>query len=124
MGKFYGESAQIPAGPGPGPASERGVIVSQLFTGVWLGEFAGIRPRSCFYKCRRYSTMLITHHEDDLGLAYDIFRKFAEGGPIWIETVRGMETCKSRLHDLVLRNHGEYFAFDPLHSRVVAQSAQ
>ena len=68
--------------------------------------------------------MLITHHEDDLGLAYDIFRKFAEGGPIWIETVRGMETCKSRLHDLVLCNHGEYFAFDPLHSRVVAQSAQ
>jgi hypothetical protein len=56
-------------------------------------------------------------------LTYDIFQKFAEGGPVWIETVQGLETCKSRLHDLVLRNPGEYFAFDSSNSRVVASSS-
>jgi hypothetical protein len=61
--------------------------------------------------------------EDNLKLTYDIFRKFAEDGPIWIETVQGIEKCKSRLLDLVQRNPGEYFAFDPLHSRVVANSS-
>jgi hypothetical protein len=34
-----------------------------------------------------------------------------------------MEKCKSRLLDLVQRNPGEYFAFDPVHSRVVANSS-
>ena len=62
--------------------------------------------------------------EDDMKLTYDIFRKFAEDGPIRIETVQGIETCKSRLLDLVQRNPGEYFAFDPLHSRVVAESSK
>jgi len=62
--------------------------------------------------------------EGDMKLTYDIFRKFAGDGPIWIETVQGIETCKSRLHDLVQRNPGEYFAFDPLHSRVVAMSSE
>jgi hypothetical protein len=61
--------------------------------------------------------------EVDMKLTYDIFRKFAEDGPIWIETVQGIEKCKSRLLDLVQRNPGEYFAFDPLHSRVVAHSS-
>jgi hypothetical protein len=61
--------------------------------------------------------------EDNMKLTYDIFRKFAQDGPIWIETVQGIETCKSRLHDLMQRNPGEYFAFDPLHSRVVANSS-
>jgi hypothetical protein len=67
--------------------------------------------------------MPVTKAEDDMKLTYDIFRKFAEDGPIWIETVQGIETCKSRLLDLVQRNPGEYFAFDPLHSRVVANSS-
>lgn len=62
--------------------------------------------------------------EEDMKLTYDIFRKFAEDGPIWIETVQGIEKCKSRLLDLVQRNPGEYFAFDPLHSRVVAESSK
>jgi hypothetical protein len=61
--------------------------------------------------------------EDNVKLTYDIFRRFAQDGPIWIETVQGIETCKSRLLDLVQRNPGEYFAFDPLHSRVVANSS-
>lgn len=61
--------------------------------------------------------------EADMKLTYDIFRKFAEDGPVWIETVQGIETCKSRLLDLVQRNPGEYFAFDPVHSRVVANSS-
>jgi hypothetical protein len=61
--------------------------------------------------------------EDNMKLTYDIFRKFAQDGPIWIETVQGIETCKSRLLDLMQRNPGEYFAFDPLHSRVVANSS-
>ena len=67
--------------------------------------------------------MPVTKPEEDMKLTYDIFRKFAEDGPIWIETVQGIETCKSRLLDLVQRNPGEYFAFDPLHSRVVANSS-
>src|ERR1700679_1469708 len=62
--------------------------------------------------------------EGDMKLTYEIFRKFAEDGPIWIETVQGIEKCKSRLLDLVQRNPGEYFAFDPLHSRVVAESSK
>jgi hypothetical protein len=61
--------------------------------------------------------------ESDVEFTYDIFRKFADGGPIWIESVYGMESCRSRLVDLVQRNPGEYFAFDPLHSRVVAISS-
>lgn len=61
--------------------------------------------------------------EADMKLTYDIFRKFAEDGPVWIETVQGIEKCKSRLLDLVQRNPGEYFAFDPVHSRVVAISS-
>jgi hypothetical protein len=61
--------------------------------------------------------------EDDMKVTYDIFRKFAHDGPIWIETVQDIETCKSRLLDLVRRNPGEYFAFDPLNSRVVADSS-
>jgi hypothetical protein len=69
------------------------------------------------------ATMLRAKAEDDMKFAYDIFRKFAEGGPVWIETVHGMDTCKSRLHDLVRRNPGEYFAFDPSISRVVANSS-
>jgi hypothetical protein len=60
--------------------------------------------------------------EEDMKLTYDIFRKFAGDGPVWIETVQGIEKCKSRLLDLVERNPGEYFAFDPVHSRVVANS--
>jgi hypothetical protein len=60
--------------------------------------------------------------EEDVTFNYDIFRKFSEG-PVWIETVHGIEKCKSRLLDLVQRNPGEYFAFDPLHSRVVATSS-
>jgi hypothetical protein len=67
--------------------------------------------------------MLPANPEGHMKFTYDIFRKFAEGGPIWIETVHGMDTCKSRLHDLVLRNPGEYFAFDPSISRVVANSS-
>lgn len=61
--------------------------------------------------------------EGDMKLTYDIFRKFTHDGPIWIETVQDLETCKSRLLDLVRQNPGEYFAFDPLHSRVVANSS-
>jgi hypothetical protein len=45
--------------------------------------------------------------EGDMKLTYDIIEK-----------------CKSRLLDLVQRNPGEYFAFDPLHSRVVAESSK
>jgi len=61
--------------------------------------------------------------EDDMKFTYDIFRKFAGDAPIWIESVHGIEKCKSRLLDLVQRNPGEYFALDPLHSRVVANSS-
>lgn len=56
-------------------------------------------------------------------LTYDIFRRFSGDGPIWIETVQGLDKCKSRLLDLVQHNPGDYFAFDPLHSRVVASSS-
>lgn len=56
-------------------------------------------------------------------LTYDIFRRFSTDGPIWIETVQGLDTCKSRLLDLVKLNPGDYFAFDPIHSRVVASSS-
>jgi len=68
--------------------------------------------------------MARSEHEQALKLTYDIFRKFASGGPIWIESVQGIEKCKSRLFDLRLRNPGEYFAFDLLHSRVVANSSE
>lgn len=57
-------------------------------------------------------------------LNYDIFRKFAGDGPIWIESVAGIEQCKLRLVDLVRRNQGEFFVFDPLHSRIVANSME
>jgi hypothetical protein len=82
---------------------------------------SGLRLAS--YMIGRGKNMPVTKAEDDMKLTYDIFRKFAEDGPIWIETVQGIETCKSRLLDLVQRNPGEYFAFDPLHSRVVANSS-
>jgi hypothetical protein len=61
--------------------------------------------------------------EANMTLTYDIFRRFSNDGPIWIETVKGLDTCKSRLLDLVQHNPGDYFAFDPLHSRVVASSS-
>jgi hypothetical protein len=64
-----------------------------------------------------------TTSEADMNLTYDIFRRFSNDGPIWIETVHGLDTCKSRLLDLVQHNPGDYFAFDPLHSRVVASSS-
>jgi hypothetical protein len=60
---------------------------------------------------------------EGMKFTYDIFRKFVGDGPVWIETVQGIETCKSRLLDLVRRSPGEYFAFDPVHSRVVANSS-
>jgi hypothetical protein len=67
--------------------------------------------------------MIIERSKIDMKFSYDIFRKFAEGGPVWIETVHGMETCKSRLRDLVMQNPGEYFAFDAAASRVVANTS-
>ena len=57
-------------------------------------------------------------------LTYDIFRKFAGDGPIWIESVYGIEKCRLRLVDLVQKNQGEFFAFDPLHSQIVANSTE
>jgi hypothetical protein len=64
-----------------------------------------------------------SNSEPDMNLTYDIFRRFSNDSPIWIETVQGLDKCKSRLLDLVQHNPGEYFAFDPLHSRVVASSS-
>lgn len=57
--------------------------------------------------------------EEGSKATYDIFRKFASDGPIWIESVSGLEKCRLRLVDLVQKSHGEFFAFDPLHSQIV-----
>jgi hypothetical protein len=87
-----------------------------------LGAFrAPLWQPTCFLLVRKAG--MTQQKEDDMKLTYDIFRKFAQDGPVWIETVQGIEKCKSRMLDLVQRNPGEYFVFDPVHSRVVAISS-
>jgi hypothetical protein len=55
---------------------------------------------------------------------YDIFREFAESGPIWIEAVHGLENAKARLTTLIEARPGNYFIFDPLAAKVIASAAK
>jgi hypothetical protein len=50
----------------------------------------------------------------------EIFKKLPEG-PIWVETVIGLEQIKERLANLNKTNPGEYFAYDILEARIVAE---
>ena len=55
---------------------------------------------------------------------YDIFREFAESGPIWIEAVHGLENAKARLTTLLEAHPGNYFIYDPLASKVIASAVK
>jgi hypothetical protein len=56
--------------------------------------------------------------------SYDIFRDFAESGPIWIEAVHGLENAKARLTTLLEARPGNYFIYDPLAAKVIASAAR
>jgi len=54
--------------------------------------------------------------------SYDIFRELAETGPIWIETVQGLDNAKARVTELLEARPGNYFIYDPLASKVIASA--
>jgi hypothetical protein len=54
---------------------------------------------------------------------YDIFRRIPETGPVWIESVQGLENIKARLLHLINLCPGEYFVFDPTTARIIARMA-
>jgi hypothetical protein len=59
-----------------------------------------------------------------MSATYDIFMAFADGGPIWIEAVQGLENAKARLMLLHEAHSGDYFVYDPTSSKIVATAAQ
>ena len=54
--------------------------------------------------------------------SYDIFRELAETGPIWIETVHGLDNAKARVSELLEARAGNYFIYDPLAAKVIASA--
>lgn len=59
-----------------------------------------------------------------MSATYDIFMAFADGGPIWIEAVQGLENAKARLMLLHAAHSGDYFVYDPTSSKIVATVEQ
>jgi hypothetical protein len=55
----------------------------------------------------------------------DIFRKDANGNPVWIDAVQDLDGARQRLSQLALARPGEYFVFDhSTHSVVTSISGQ
>jgi hypothetical protein len=50
---------------------------------------------------------------------YDIFSGMPHNGPIWIETVHGLENARARLNSLIETKPGDYFVFDSYAARIV-----
>ena len=49
-----------------------------------------------------------------------IFKKSpTPSGPVWVETVEGLEKGKKRLSDYRARSSDDYYLFDVKHARVV-----
>ncbi len=56
---------------------------------------------------------------------YDIFRDLAETGPIWIEAVQGLESCKgASSRNCSEARPGNYFIYDPLAAKVIASTVK
>ncbi|HTP43881.1 MAG TPA: hypothetical protein VMJ13_04915 [Candidatus Acidoferrum sp.] len=54
---------------------------------------------------------------------YDIFRKFPDDRPIWIETVQGLENARTRLSKLCETNPGDYFVYDPTTAKIIVATS-
>lgn len=55
---------------------------------------------------------------------YDIFSGMPEKGPIWIETIHGLENAKTRLTKLNQLTPGDYFVFDSYAAEIVHTIAE
>jgi hypothetical protein len=55
-----------------------------------------------------------------ISVSLDIFRKDAQGNPIWIGTTQDMDDARYHLNRLALALPGEYFVFDQRTRQVVA----
>jgi hypothetical protein len=53
-------------------------------------------------------------------VTYDIFRGVPDGGPIWIETVQGLDNARAKLRKLFEARPDDYFVYDSTTSNVVA----
>jgi hypothetical protein len=53
-------------------------------------------------------------------VSLDIFRKDAQGNPIWVGTTQDMDDARDHLNRLALALPGEYFVFDQRTRQVVA----
>jgi hypothetical protein len=53
---------------------------------------------------------------------YDIFSGLPGNGPIWIETVHGLENARTRLEKLSETNPADYFVYDANAAKIVGTS--
>jgi hypothetical protein len=53
-------------------------------------------------------------------VSLDIFRRDAQGNPIWVGTTQDMHDARDHLNRLALALPGEYFVFDQRTHQVVA----
>lgn len=55
-----------------------------------------------------------------MSATYDIFRDFPDSGPIWIESIQGLENATGRLRNLLENRPGDYFVYDTASAKIVA----
>ena len=53
---------------------------------------------------------------------YDVFKRFPEG-PLWIQSVEGMDEARRLVTFLCSRNDGCYFVYDSARAEIVAESS-
>jgi hypothetical protein len=56
--------------------------------------------------------------------AYDILSGVPDNGPIWIETIHGLENARTRLTNLNHMKPGEYFVFDSYAAKIVHTTSE
>lgn len=55
---------------------------------------------------------------------YDIFRDFPDSGPIWIESIQGLENATGRLRNILEIRPGDYFVYDTASAKIVAATSE
>ena len=54
---------------------------------------------------------------------YDIFMRFADGSPLWLEAVEGLEEARTRLARLVSTSEAEYFIYSEKSGGIIERAS-
>jgi len=52
---------------------------------------------------------------------FDIFSRLPDGSPLWLESVKGLDQARQRLHGLARVHPGEYFIYSEQRGGVICR---